>query len=194
MTRPAVLQRQGGRRIKKVAKGERTQIGVIVGGKTKALLLKAMQQSGRTISREAEHLIEKALAYDGWLVAQKRTLEEMERGNVEAVLHRLGYPMERRIIAGKAWKAWGEPEHPGIQPSGFEPWKEGELKQLFPGWTDDEPPEGTTEITAPPLPPHLAKSDPDRLYLVWTNEGWQWEEAPPPAGAGKSSPSKKETP
>ena len=64
MTRPAVLQRQGGRRIKKVPKGERTQIGVIVGGNTKALLLKAMKESGRTISREVEHLIEKAHAYD----------------------------------------------------------------------------------------------------------------------------------
>jgi hypothetical protein len=46
MTRPTVLQRQGGRRIKKVAKGKRTQIGVIVGGKTKALLLKACSKAG----------------------------------------------------------------------------------------------------------------------------------------------------
>jgi hypothetical protein len=63
------LQRQGGRPIKKVPKGERTQIGVIVGGNTKARLVKAMQQSGRTISREVEHLIEKALAYDDMLRA-----------------------------------------------------------------------------------------------------------------------------
>jgi hypothetical protein len=120
MTRSAVLQRQGGRRIKKVPKGERTQIGVIVGGDTKALLLKAMQQSGRTISREAEHLIQKALIYDGWLAGQKRTLEEMERGNVEAALHRLGYPMQRIFLDGKWWRVWGEPGIPvAHQPSGF---------------------------------------------------------------------------
>jgi hypothetical protein len=72
MTTAAVVQRQGGRRIKKVPKDERTQIGVIVGGKTKARLLKAMQESGRTISREAEHLIEKALAYDEVVATLKR--------------------------------------------------------------------------------------------------------------------------
>jgi hypothetical protein len=170
MTRPAVLQRQGGRRIKKVAKGERTQIGVIVGGKTKALLLKAMQESGRTISREAEHLIEKALAYDSMLASMKRTLEEMERGNVEAALHRLGYPMQRQIIAGKGWKAWGEPGHPLIPVSGFEPWKEGELKQHFPDWTDDAP----ELVKLPPLPPEMAGIDPDLLYLVQVPGGLKW--------------------
>jgi hypothetical protein len=121
MATAAVLQRQGGRPIKKTAKGERTQIGVIVGGKTKAHLLRAMKDSGRTISREAEYLIEKALTYDNWLAAQKRTLEEMERGNVEAALHRLGYPMQRQIIDGKVWKVWAEPGHPQAQqPSGFQ--------------------------------------------------------------------------
>ena len=104
MAKSAVLQRQGGRRIKKVAKGERTQIGVIVSGKTKALLLKAMQESGRTISREAEHRIEKSFIYDEWLAGQKRTLKELEGGNVEAELLRLGYPMQRRIIDGKVYK------------------------------------------------------------------------------------------
>ena len=64
MVTAAVLQRKRGRPVKKVPKGERTQIGVIVGGKTKARLLKAMKESGRTISREVEHLIEKAHAYD----------------------------------------------------------------------------------------------------------------------------------
>ena len=67
-------QRQGGRPLKKVPKGERTQIGVIVGGKTKSLLLKSMKESGRTISREAEHLIEKALMFDDWLAAFKKLL------------------------------------------------------------------------------------------------------------------------
>jgi hypothetical protein len=67
-----------GRPIKNVPKGERTQIGVIIGGDTKARLLKAMKKSGRTISREVEHLIEKALAYDDWLAGQaaRRTKTE----------------------------------------------------------------------------------------------------------------------
>lgn len=65
-----------GRPIKNVPKGERTQIGVIIGGDTKARLLKAMKKSGRTISREVEHLIEKALAYDDWVEAARRTKTE----------------------------------------------------------------------------------------------------------------------
>ena len=127
MTRPAVLQRQGGRRIKKVPKGERTQIGVIVGGNTKARLLKSMKESGRTISREVEHLIEKAHAYDDVVATVKRApgpphpgdLEEIQRRNVEADLARLGYPMQRRIIDGKVWKTWAEPGFPGTQAGGY---------------------------------------------------------------------------
>ena len=131
MATAAVLQRQGGRRIKKVPKGERTQIGVIVGGDTKARLLKAMKESGRTISREVEHLIEKAHAYDDVVATVKRTpgppqpddlaeiQREIRRRNVEAELHRLGYPMQRRIIDGKAWKVWAEPGFPGAQTSGY---------------------------------------------------------------------------
>ena len=127
MKRPAVLQRQGGRRIKKVPKGERTQIGVIVGGNTKARLLKSMKESGRTISREVEHLIEKAHAYDDVVATVTRApgpphpgdLEEIQRRNVEADLARLGYPMQRQIIDGKVWKIWAEPGFPGAQTSGF---------------------------------------------------------------------------
>jgi hypothetical protein len=125
MATAAVLQRQRGRPTKKVPKGERTQIGVIVGGDTKALLLKRMQQSGRTISREAEHLIAKALAYDEVVATLKRTpgpphpddLKEVRRSSLEAELHSLGYPMQRRIIDGKVWKVWAEPGFPGAQTS-----------------------------------------------------------------------------
>src|SRR5256885_3024959 len=120
MTRSAVLQRQGGRRIKKVPKGERTQIGVIVGGKTKALLLAAMKESGRTISREAEFLIEKALVYDSTLAAMKRTLEEIEKDNVEAALWRKGWrPVRETDKDGKIWKLWAQPGYPGIESSEF---------------------------------------------------------------------------
>jgi hypothetical protein len=126
MATAAVLRRKRGRPLKKVPKGERTQIGVIVGGKTKALLLNAMQQSGRTISREAEHLIERALAYDEVVATLKRTpgpphpddLKEVRRSSLEAELHGLGYPMQRQIINGKVWKTWAEPGFPGAQTGG----------------------------------------------------------------------------
>src|SRR6476620_10919108 len=106
MTRPTVLQRQGGRRIKKVAKGQRTQIGVIVGGKTKALLLKAMQQSGRTISREAEHLIEKALAYDDMLRAMNTSMEKFAEGQMRKTHAPLHTPY------GAVWIPKGHPDGP----------------------------------------------------------------------------------
>jgi dissimilatory sulfite reductase (desulfoviridin) alpha/beta subunit len=132
MATAAVLKRQRGRPLKKVPKGERTQIGVIVGGKTKALLLKAMQESGRTISREAEYLIEKALAYDSVLASMKRTLKEVEKDNVEAALWRKGYRPFRPLIKdkdgklltkedGRPWTLWAEPGCPGFESSGFIP-------------------------------------------------------------------------
>jgi hypothetical protein len=127
MVTAAVLQRKRGRPVKKVPKGERTQIGVIVGGKTKARLLKAMKESGRTISREVEHLIEKAHAYDDVVATVTRApgpphpddLKKIRRRNVEAEMDSLGYPMRRLIIDGKVWKTWAEPGFPGAQTSGF---------------------------------------------------------------------------
>jgi hypothetical protein len=124
MAKSAVLQRQGGRRIKKVPKGERTQIGVIVGGKTKALLLKAMQQSGRTISREAEHLIEKALAYDDMLRAMNTSMEKFAEGKIRET----HVPVHTSY--GKIWVPKGHPDAP--KEGGFEPWTEEEAKS----WTE----------------------------------------------------------
>jgi dissimilatory sulfite reductase (desulfoviridin) alpha/beta subunit len=74
-----MAQHQGGRPIKKVPKGERTQIGVIIGGNTKERLLAAMKESGRTISREVEHLIEKALAYDDLLTVLKNIADRLAK-------------------------------------------------------------------------------------------------------------------
>jgi hypothetical protein len=77
-----------GRPPKKALKGEITQIGVRVTGKTKARLLKAMNESGRTISREVEHLIEKAFIYDDFVAAQSvaaqnGTLARLDRNLAE---------------------------------------------------------------------------------------------------------------
>jgi hypothetical protein len=122
MAKAAVLQPKRGRPVKKVPRGERTQIGVIVASRTKALLLKTMQQSGRTISREAEYLIEKALTYDSMLASMKRTLEEIEKDNIEAALWRKGWRPVREVGKDdKIWKLWAEPGYPGIESSGFIP-------------------------------------------------------------------------
>jgi hypothetical protein len=107
-------------------KGQRYQIGVIVAGSTKKLIMEQATASGRSISREAEHLIERAVAYDRILKHMRSSLEEMEKGGVDAVLFRLGYTPIRDAATGK--KAWAEPGFPGIQRSGFEAWKPGELE------------------------------------------------------------------
>jgi hypothetical protein len=98
MATASVLQRHAGRPIKSVPKGKRTQIGVIVGGNTKALLLKAMKESGRTISREAEHLIEKALAYDQMLKTLMATAHARQNRDVTDPLPSLS---ELRSIVGR---------------------------------------------------------------------------------------------
>jgi hypothetical protein len=106
--------------------GQRFQIGVIVAGPTKKLIMEAAKVSGRSISREAEHMIERSAAFDTILKHMRTSLEEMEKGGVEAVLSRLGYVPIRDAATGK--KAWAEPGYPGIERSGFEPWKPRELE------------------------------------------------------------------
>jgi hypothetical protein len=118
--------RRGAPPIKPAKKGERYQIGVIVAGTTKKLIVEQAKISGRSISREAEHLIERAVAYDKIMKAMSNTLEELRQGSVEAVLFRLGYVPIRDAATGK--KAWAEPGYPGIERSGFESWKPGELE------------------------------------------------------------------
>jgi hypothetical protein len=107
------------RRIKPARAGQRYQIGVIVTGTTKNIIAKEAMKTGRTISREVEILIERALAYDKVLESRQITLEEMEKGNIEAALWRLGYTPIRTPIDGKAWKVWAEPGHPRAERSGF---------------------------------------------------------------------------
>jgi hypothetical protein len=53
-----------GRPIKEARKGKRYQIGVIVTGDIKAIIAKRAKESGRTISRELEMMIERLLQYE----------------------------------------------------------------------------------------------------------------------------------
>src|SRR5262245_46590953 len=86
--RPA---RRTGRPMKAARKGRRYQIGVIVTGETKAVIARVAKESGRTISREVEILIERALQYDRTLAAMNKTIAEIRRGNIETEFRQQGY-------------------------------------------------------------------------------------------------------
>ena len=130
----AQLAKRMGRPMKAARKGRRYQIGVIVTGETKTLITQAAKASGRTISREVEHLIERALHYDRMLNSMRTTLGEMEKSNVEAALWRQGFTPVRPLKDGQPlakegggyWTVWAEPGYPGIQRSGFEEWTPAE--------------------------------------------------------------------
>jgi hypothetical protein len=103
----------GGPPVKPARKGQKYQIGVIVAGPTKKDIVESTKVSGRSISREVEHLVERALAYD-------RVLEAMRvgggRGGLETLLRnelrKAGYVPVRDPATGKF--AWHEPGHPAI--------------------------------------------------------------------------------
>jgi hypothetical protein len=115
-----------GRPAAPVRAGQRYQIGLTVPGETKNILVKRAKESGRTIAREFMILIERALLDEERYKAMGMTLDNMEKGNFEATLFRLGYTPIRTMAGGKSWKMWAEPGFPGIQRSGFVPWEEGE--------------------------------------------------------------------
>jgi hypothetical protein len=104
-----------GRPIKDVPAGRTVQLGVLVSAATKAIIAKAAEASGKSLSREAEALIERALAYDQQFQAMRTSIDEMMAGNVEATLWRLGFtPLRTR-----EGKLWAPPGYPGIERSGF---------------------------------------------------------------------------
>jgi hypothetical protein len=102
-------------------KGQRVSLGLKVTAEVKRHIDAAARASGRTQSQEAELLIERALQYDRTLEAMRTTLADMQQGNVEAALFRLGFTLVRHVQEGKAWKLWAEPGFPGIERSGFIP-------------------------------------------------------------------------
>jgi hypothetical protein len=123
-------------------RGKRVSLGLKVTAEVKRHLDSAFRTSGRTQSQEAEHLIEKALAYDQMLnalstltsiaplrksgrtqlqrehyaervLAIYRTIEEIERGSVEAALRRRNW--RRDGTTGH----WIPPEVHRLPPDGF---------------------------------------------------------------------------
>src|SRR5262245_22415343 len=135
-------QPRTGRPMKTARKGRRYQSGVIVTGETKTIITEGAKASGRTISREVEHLISRALQYEEALARSHRTLEEIESDNIAAVLLRLGYtptcPLNKESgkpyakEGGGYWRVWAEPGYPGIslELSGFEPLTEEEREAV----------------------------------------------------------------
>ena len=138
---------------------------------TKRLVDRLATRDGTTQSAMAEYLIEQGIAVRQVLDAMGKTLEEIEHGNADAALRRRGYSRHRIVIGDKAYGFWTEPGFP-IETAGFTPWKEGELKTLYPDYDEAAP---APEVL-PPVPPELAGIDPDRLVLVpIPGGGWKWE-------------------
>lgn len=73
------------------------------------LLDNAAAEAGRSISQEAEMMIERAIQYDRMFEAMKRTAEQIQQGNLEAELVRVGYELYRHPEYGKAWLSPGFP-------------------------------------------------------------------------------------
>jgi hypothetical protein len=109
--------------------GKRVQLTTIVRADIKRRLDLAADKSGRTLSQELELLIERLMIYEAAFERMHTDATEMEKGNVEAVLWRLGYtPIQpfkdgqpQAKEGGGYWKVWAEPGFPGIERSGFIP-------------------------------------------------------------------------
>ena len=110
-TRP---KRAIGRPMKTPQRGKRAPLSLLVRPETKRLVDRLATRDGTTQSAMAEYLIEQGLAVRQVLDAMGKTLQEIESGNVDAALSRLGYrPWRwRETVDGKTWTAWCEPGHP----------------------------------------------------------------------------------
>jgi hypothetical protein len=95
-----------------MAKRQRSMLGVFVSPEIKAQIAAASKVSGRTLSREVEILVERALAYDRLMASTRSTMERIDQDGLEAEALRRGYVPLRDIATGKL--AWLEPGHPAV--------------------------------------------------------------------------------
>jgi hypothetical protein len=119
--------RRTGRPIKDVPAGRTVQLGILVAAETKAIIAKAAEASGKSLSREAEALIERALTYDRQFQAMGTSLEQIKQGNLTVELLKAGYVPLRDPAGNVTWLPPGHPANPGR--SGFEEIKPGELEE-----------------------------------------------------------------
>lgn len=105
-----------GRPFKPAKPRTRAPLGLIVRAEVKARIEAAAKRTGRTQSQEAEFLIERAIHYDEMLEVMKTNLQQIERGNIEAALTRLGW----KHLHDPSGGLWAPPGHPlAAQRSGF---------------------------------------------------------------------------
>ena len=97
-----------GRPIKATTKGERVQLGVMVSTEFKDLIADAAEKSGRTMSQEAENIIERALALDAALKATGQDKNAL----LHAAMRRHGYKWHRIAHGGKVWVVWVPKDFP----------------------------------------------------------------------------------
>jgi hypothetical protein len=98
-----------GRPSKVAASGTRVSLGLKVRAEVKQRIDAAAKASGRTQSQEAEALIEAALAPYAMLEAWRAAFADLERGNFEAAVRRLGY-VPYSTSQGTIWLPPGHPE------------------------------------------------------------------------------------
>ena len=98
-----------GRPPKNANEPRRISLGLKVTPQIKELIDTRAKASGRTQSQEAELMIERAVQYDRTLAAMNQTLEQIQRGNLEAELVRQGHSFERTEY-GRVWYPPGFPE------------------------------------------------------------------------------------
>jgi len=105
-------KRAMGRPMKPPTRGKRAPLSLLVRPELKRRVDELATINGITQSAQAGFLIEQGIAVRQVLDAMGKTLAELERGNVDSALYRLGYRPWRESIDGKTWTAWCEPGHP----------------------------------------------------------------------------------
>jgi hypothetical protein len=113
-------KRTGGRPIKAARKGRRYRISVDISGPTKALIAARIKNSGRTLAREAEIMIQGFVQYENVLSTEPDKVHQMLRLRG---YYRLPISNPR---TGQCGFAWAEPGL--IEESGFVPYTEEELQ------------------------------------------------------------------
>jgi len=89
--------------------GKRYPLNMRTTKETRDRLEKAAAESGRSLTQELEFQLERALQFDRTLAAMNKTVEEIQRGNLEAELMRQDYSFERTEYG----RIWFPPGFPG---------------------------------------------------------------------------------
>jgi hypothetical protein len=114
-----------GRPAEPAGAAQRYSLGLKVTAEMKNLIDQEARRSGRTQSQVTELLLEKAITYERVVSGLNTTLEQIQRGHLEAALRADGY----RAVHSPYGDIWLPRDYPLGQRSGFKPWDEGEVEQ-----------------------------------------------------------------